>query len=245
MIMNYEQKYKEALERARKMKQENDTFVRVTPALLEEIFPELKECEDERIRKGLIDLIYKVYANTNYITCVEHEKMLAWLEKQGELSEMVDALTESLERANKQLEKQGEQKDGYDNTRVNLSNFCGEIRQFSDLLEDMPKPYWDGWYEALEWVRTHGSPFKEQTQSAEWSEEDEEMLSNIIDDYDEHDELVDGIGKVTWLKSLLPQPHWKPTEDQLEALDWVIATTKDKDYNNILDSLYKDLENLI
>lgn len=51
---------------------------------IENTFPELKESEDERVRKKLIDLIYKVYANTSYITCVEHEDMLAWLEKQGE-----------------------------------------------------------------------------------------------------------------------------------------------------------------
>lgn len=38
--------------------------------------------EDEKIRKRLIDLIYKVYANTNYITRVEHEQIVAWLEKQ-------------------------------------------------------------------------------------------------------------------------------------------------------------------
>ena len=50
---------------------------------LRTLIPELAESEDERIRKRLIDLIYKVYANTNYITCVEHEEMLAWLEKQG------------------------------------------------------------------------------------------------------------------------------------------------------------------
>lgn len=34
--------------------------------------PELKESEGEKIRKKLIDLIYKVYANSSYITCVEH-----------------------------------------------------------------------------------------------------------------------------------------------------------------------------
>lgn len=51
--------------------------------IAEYIFPELAESDDERIRKDLIQLTYKVYANTDYLTCVEQEKMLAWLEKQG------------------------------------------------------------------------------------------------------------------------------------------------------------------
>ena len=33
-----------------------DTFVRVTPALMQEIFPELKESEDERIRQNCIHI---------------------------------------------------------------------------------------------------------------------------------------------------------------------------------------------
>lgn len=77
--MDYEKAYKEALERAK------DSFSYPSmPGFMrvDVIFPELKKSEDERIRKGLIDLIYKVYADTNYITCVEHEEMLAWLEKQ-------------------------------------------------------------------------------------------------------------------------------------------------------------------
>ena len=65
-------------------KKQGHIIVRVED--IENTFPELKESEseDERVRKKLIDLIYKVYANTSYITCVEHEDMLAWLEKQGE-----------------------------------------------------------------------------------------------------------------------------------------------------------------
>lgn len=73
--------YDEALERAREWY--NDPHITIgLKGNLEDIFPELKESKDEKVRKRLIDLIYKVYANTSYITCVEHEDMLAWLEKQ-------------------------------------------------------------------------------------------------------------------------------------------------------------------
>lgn len=83
--MDYEKKYKEALERAKKFKEHlleiNDEGYAHE---IDCMFPELKESEDEKVRKALIDLIYKIYANTSYITCDEHERMLAWLEKQGE-----------------------------------------------------------------------------------------------------------------------------------------------------------------
>ena len=37
--------------------------------------------DDERIKKRLINLVNEVYANTNYITFLEHKELLAWLEK--------------------------------------------------------------------------------------------------------------------------------------------------------------------
>ena len=79
--MEYEKKYKEVQGWIEKI---YPTLQHEQQMEAEAFFPELKESEDEKVRKRLIDLIYKVYANTSYITCVEHEDMLAWLEKQGE-----------------------------------------------------------------------------------------------------------------------------------------------------------------
>ena len=91
--MDYEKAYKKALERAKKnydvaqdLCNGSQIGVECFKNTLTNIFPELTESEDERIRKRLIDLIYKVYAFTNYITCVEYENIIAWLEKQGDKS---------------------------------------------------------------------------------------------------------------------------------------------------------------
>lgn len=91
--MDYEKAYKKALERAKKnydvaqdLCNGSQIGVECFKNTLTNIFPELIESEDERIRKRLIDLIYKVYAFTNYITCVEYENIIAWLEKQGDKS---------------------------------------------------------------------------------------------------------------------------------------------------------------
>jgi hypothetical protein len=62
--MNYEKKYKEALEWARKVMQGKVGFV-LDEVL--EIFPELVESEDERIRKKIIATIHLYYG--------EHLKM--------------------------------------------------------------------------------------------------------------------------------------------------------------------------
>ena len=75
------QRYDEAIKRARALNNGETVDAEVGTTVCEYIFPELKDEEGERIRKKLIDLLYKVYINTSYITCAEHDKMVAWLEK--------------------------------------------------------------------------------------------------------------------------------------------------------------------
>ena len=82
--MNYEQKYKEALERAKKLHNEDcGGCVDGCKVCLENIFPELKESEDEKIRKWLIDAIesYHLVSPIGYETKM-CKKALTWLEKQ-------------------------------------------------------------------------------------------------------------------------------------------------------------------
>ena len=54
---------------------------------LENIFPELKESEDEKIRKTLIEHI-KGITSWNYFLGISKEQMIAWLKKQGEKKEL-------------------------------------------------------------------------------------------------------------------------------------------------------------
>ena len=85
--MDYEKKYKEALERARKLYKDAITLqLEQDMKDYETIFPELAESEDERIRKMLISLVKnwdkggiapKYTSDANDI-----KQILAWLEKQ-------------------------------------------------------------------------------------------------------------------------------------------------------------------
>lgn len=77
-IMKYEQKYKEALERARKLYERGT----ITESL-GHVFPELKESEEERIRKGLIKYFKNFDSESLYTVGLNEEEILVWLEKQG------------------------------------------------------------------------------------------------------------------------------------------------------------------
>ena len=77
--------YKEKLEAARKWhaivkEQNNQEAIKI----LEELFPELKESEDERIRKEIVDYLKKFIPHCDYDLVAKSKLWIAWLEKQGE-----------------------------------------------------------------------------------------------------------------------------------------------------------------
>lgn len=88
--MDYKKKYNEALERARALWREAIEKEYVDDYLkdYETIFPELRESEDERIRKAIIELLKEVGRDDTGIS--ENAKcMIAYLEKQEQKPELV------------------------------------------------------------------------------------------------------------------------------------------------------------
>lgn len=85
--MDYEKKYKEALERANKYlydtnKRMSTEFFEATERAMKEIFPELKDSEDEKIRNTIFDCLYKC-CDSGVITREQRYICIAWLEKQS------------------------------------------------------------------------------------------------------------------------------------------------------------------
>ena len=80
---NYEQKYKEALEKAKTLINEQGSKLNVKE-ISEYLFPELKESEDEKIRKALINYFKHVRYNGLDLKTTNIEEVLDWLEKQKE-----------------------------------------------------------------------------------------------------------------------------------------------------------------
>ena len=99
--MDYEKKYKEALERAKRFKEDpQSVFYEFTPkegqGIEDYIFPELEESEDEKVRKEIIDYCHE-RLNTTYGALPNIEtikRWLAWLEKQGEKEQKFNSIVQ-------------------------------------------------------------------------------------------------------------------------------------------------------
>jgi hypothetical protein len=175
-------------------------------AAVETIFPELCESKDERIRKEIISFI----TNTRNWFPKEETKAswIAWLEKQG----------------------------NYDYKRVNLSNFDARIREFSDMLEDKPKPYWDGWYEAMDYVLKNGNPFEKQGEKSEYNpyKATVESIAEMCKSYSTSTDLHDFYDNVrvkckdameyekTWNEKQGEQKPADESEPKFKVGDWVV-----------------------
>lgn len=84
--MNYEKSYKEAFERAKNLhKDAIDMGENIRAKQCEIIFHELKESEDEKIRKYLLKLADRCPEDSiDFMRGVKKGDIIAWLEKQGE-----------------------------------------------------------------------------------------------------------------------------------------------------------------
>lgn len=82
---NYEQKYKETLEMARKAYYSPE-IPYVAKAWLLTMFPTIAENEDkdERMKKAIMHVLYENYTDAAVIEGVEIAEIVAWLEKQGQ-----------------------------------------------------------------------------------------------------------------------------------------------------------------
>ena len=120
--MNYEKAYKEALEKARQFSEH--PLQEDSSSIVEYIFPELKESEDEKIRKWLIDWAKAVNWSEQFT--ISKEQVLAWLEKQKSVGEIVERCKKSW---------------------YNEENIQGQIKGLTD-----DEKYQQGWHDALETV---------------------------------------------------------------------------------------------
>ena len=83
--MDYEKKYKDLVEAVKILKEANPSDEGIQNWVNDNV-PELKESEDERIRKALKEYFINSFQNNGVaaILGVHIKDILAWLEKQGE-----------------------------------------------------------------------------------------------------------------------------------------------------------------
>lgn len=239
--------YNKLLEKARKVYAECVT--NAEKRKLESVFPELAESEDEKIRKEILEYIDKATGCKEWV---------AWLEKQGEHKKFRDSIQvgdkvtrnedgmlvnfSQLNRVAKKNEKQGEQK----------SVLPGFEEQEGVAGRDYIPVEW------VEAIENYGKwkIVKVNEQKPTWNDEDEKILGKCIDAASGYYSPEDKQSMKNWLKSLKPQPHWKPTEEQIEAVKRAAKDVfefssrsedlrlKNEPYFKSLYSLYEQLKKL-
>lgn len=107
--MDYEQKYKEALERAKKLKENPKAifFEEENIHVSDYIFPELRESEDERIKKEIMEIIMPHTCKTEK-EFHRRKELCDWLEKQGQKPAWTKADDEEFEIAINTLKDAGQ-----------------------------------------------------------------------------------------------------------------------------------------
>ena len=174
----YEKKYKDALERARKLYKDAITLqLEQDIKDYETIFPELADSEDERIRNLIINHLTQERGS---LSNDEAAEAIAWLEKQESVGEIVSRC----------------KKSWYNE---------GKIAGMAEGLSNDDK-YQQGWHDALEkqgeqktWLNSLKNRVIQQPKST-WSEDDEEILRTIISDGIRGAEF--DMLQIDWLKSI-------------------------------------------
>ncbi|WP_173431816.1 hypothetical protein [Sharpea azabuensis] len=233
------------------------------------MFPELKKSKDEEIRQFLIHEIEETSDEIMSYRNMNKKDVLAYLEKQGSLKDIVDRHKDSWYNEGKiagmaegltddekyqqgwhdALEKQDEQKH-VDEITSN-PNYVGPKDKALFKIATVLSQHEDKDSSPLEEIRSilvdYGINNLESNEKnpAKWSEEDEKMFNDICTGIMEYipKSFEENSKKVNWLKSICSKFHWKPSDEQMKFL-WKYAEQNNYD-GSILTSLYNDLEKLM
>ena len=217
--MDYEKAYKEALERAKAGKP------------LDEVFSELKESEDERIRKSLVEYFRKFTPGNMWDEMFSFGDVVSYLEKQKE------------QRPTPKFKIGDVVRDTNHNRHpvyriVSMDGECYICESDDQSLGDRTVVHF-----------TLDNPYLRlvEQKPVEWSEEDELMRTVIIQTLERFGGRGTTEMQIDWLKSLRPQPHWKPSEEQMEALKDAVKLYKETHFERFhtrIESLYEQLKSL-
>ena len=242
--MDYKEKYEKALKVAQRF---YDESVAITKKGLEDIFPELKESDDEKIRKRLLDYFksFKI-ANTGIRwEGLDINEVIAWLEKWRSEEEQKKEIKHACAKGVKNgANAVNEIKKLYEHKPVEWSEEDEKI--LNAVIRDYQanNPNYQLWGipagDIVKWFKS----LKDRVQpKQEWSEKDIEMIDRLIrhckKEYEElcndrygHQEIVSDLKRSCrerwdWLESLknkvVPLSHWKPSEEQITnaAREWI------------------------
>ena len=157
---------KEKLEEAKRLYQTANADQKY---VLESLFPELKESDDERIRQALIEYFTTSDNNSYYAVCgVATKKILAWLEKQAEKDKLIQELGKyKVKYTQEVLEKHINGMNKKDDERLRKTTIA--------FLKDFADKGYENAVECIDWLEKQG-------EHSETSEETPKCNDTCIDD---------------------------------------------------------------
>ena len=236
--MNYEQKYNAALEQAKKELKTCGSLNCDAARLIFRLFPQLREIEDEKIRKEIIGYLNSKVATAEETELLYFKRWITYLEKLKEQKPNIEICPHSI-KSKSYLE----------------TGYPIEQKHVDELFE-----VWiDGWYNEHHrdgYITMDEREFKNfcrgiknmyQQKPAEWSEEDEEILNELLDHCN-----TENATWYNWLKSLRPDSYkncnsrWKPSEELMGCLERLIYF-KNPEPEDIkgCEELYEQLKKLM
>lgn len=240
--------------------------------IAEFIFPQLAESKDEKIREFLIGILSQGTWRKEWP--FSPNEVVAYLEKQNHVqSDTEKEYVRTLKSLifNFLSGKDEVDRDYYQRIEDWLNERHIEQKE-QKLADDTTFEKWlDDWYQGSKeaggdvvmseaefknWSRGIRNMY--QQKSAEWSDEDKAMIKSILfvlESYVSQSESASSPSLITtyptyykeidWLKSLRPQSHWKPSEEQIEALKNVAFGNYQNGDGPVLRGLYEQLKRLM
>lgn len=225
-------------------------------------FPELKENEDEKVKKELINAINLAYDCGIAITKENRDKYLAWIERQGEqkpvviipkfrVDDVIHLKNSCAEYTIKSISDGHYYGDGFS------FNIVGCDRDY-ELVKQKPNDKCEGCnnvkgcvvcVDGSEWAHI-------EEQNPAWSEEDIFKVQRICKYLNEVKKYYVDITEVRecmdWLKSLEDRIQtrnaWKPSKEQIIALRWILNNipycTHKEEISGLLDQINELREDL-
>lgn len=182
--------YDEALKKASAAHKDDDRHLKAT---LERIFPELKEDDDEKIKKDLIQWVDE-FPDTIWRGHYKND-IIAWLEKQGDKDKLIQELGEyKVKYTQEVLEKHITSMSNKDDERLR-KNTISFLKEFADLG-------YENAIECIDWLEKQGEQKSTiEMKSAEESlgissEEYNKIIDKLIYDEQKHTDKVEPKFKV-------------------------------------------------
>ena len=142
--------------------------------------------------------------------------------------------------------------------KIEQDTYHIQLTEFEDAIKDMMNDYRDAIGDddvTVEEVKKHSAYLQSLIpQNPTWSEEDERMLQDVVNDLRFVKELisepkyvvtVERVGKeIDWMKSLKDKYTWKPSDEQMELLETLVEDNNQRHFYTTLNSLYEQLKKL-